>query len=835
MADTEPLHDSVDRREDVDNKPQSAKFWLGEVAAAGKRDDAWLKRAAKVVDRFRDERALEDRAERRANILWSNTEILKAALFQGVGNPDVRRRFPKKGADDKAARTAALALERGLSYCADAYDADSPIENAVEDMLLPGRGSGWVVYDADVDDESEEITREEVRIEYVYYQDFRHSAGRTWRDVWWVARCHHYSRDELRQYFPEHADKIKLEVTIAGHDYRKKSKEEEDTFKRAAVWEIWDKSKRERVYIAENYQFILRRDEDPYRLQNFFPCPEPLYSVKTTRSLEPIPEYTLYRDQAQELDQITTRLYKLVDALKRRGVYDAGSDGAENTLANIAHAADNEFLPYKNFAALMEKGGLKGAFQTEDLTPIIAVVQSLYEQRATLIQTIYEITGISDVIRGASDPNETATAQRIKGQFGSLRLQKRQQKVHRFIRELFRMKAEIMAEHFTREHLVEMTGIDMPLQAEKAQAQQILQMAQQAQQAAQAAQQAQQAQQQQGGPQALPAPQQPPQNALVPQQPMPQIPPQMLAEAQRVIKLPSWEEVSGILRSDERRGYKIDIETDATNRLNADDEKQQRIEFLGTMQQFMQASVPMVMQMPTMAPLVKETAMFTMRAFKIGRTLEEAFEEAFDQLANQAPPQPQPDPEQVAKAEHIKQQMQIEQERFGIERDKHQADMQFRQVELQGKQMELAGKQQQIELELIGTQLDLRGEQQKQAVEAETAAIKLQGTVTDQQQRAEANAAKLEGMKADQENRTALAQAKAQNGSASKATAVRPAPQPQMGGLQQALMAMAEGIQQLAQSQQAVMRAVSAPRQVKIVRDASGRAAGAVQMTMPLQ
>lgn len=837
MAD-EPLHDAVDRRDEVDDKPQLSKFWLGEITAAGKRDDAWLKRAKKVVERFRDERALENRAEKRANILWSNTEILKAALFQGVGNPDVRRRFPKKGRDDRAARTAALALERGLSYCADAYDADSPLENAVEDCLLPGRGQCWMVYDADV--EEEDITRQEVRIDYVYYEDFRHSAGRTWHDVWWVARRHHYSRDELKQFFPKHANKIKLDVQIAGHETKKK--DEDDTFKRAAVWEIWDKSKKERIYVAEGYPEVLRKDEDPYRLERFFPCPEPLYAVKTTQSLTPIPEYTLYRDQAQELDTITTRLWKLVDALRRRGVYDAGADGAENQLANLAHAGDNQFIPYRGFSALMEKGGLKNVFQTEDLAPIIAVVQALYEQRSTLIQTIYEITGISDVIRGATDPNETATAQRIKGQFGSLRLQKRQQMVHRFIRDLFRMKAEIIAEHFQREKIVEMTGLDMPLEAEKQQAQQLLAMAaqqaqqaqQQQQQAAQAAQMAQQGGQPQGGPPQLQAQQQPSPGALVPQRPMPQIPPEMLEEAQRIVKAPSWEEISDILRSDDRRGYKIDIETDATNRLNADDEKQQRIEFLGTMQQFMQASIPMVMQMPNMAPLVKETAMFTMRAFKIGRTMEEAFEEAFDQLANQPAPQQQVDPEQEAKAEQIKQAMQIEQQRFGMDREKHQGEMQLKRMELEGKQKELGLKAEQMELQLLGEVIDIEGQQQQQAVQAEANAIKLEGQVQDQQQRSEANAAKLDGMRADQENRAAMAQMKASNGASPKATPLRPAPQQQapMGGLQQALMAMAEGISELAKSNQVVLQAVTAPKQVRIVRDQSGRAAGAVQTTM---
>src|SRR5262249_43686448 len=158
-----------------------------------------------------------------------------------------------------------------------------------------------------------------------------------------------------------------------------------------------DKSKRQRVWVAEDYKLILKREDDPYRLEGFFPCPAALYGVKTTSSLTPVPEFTLYQDQATELDQIATRLCALVEALKRRGVYDASTEGPDNQLAQLAFAKDNEFVPYRGFAALAEKGGLKNVFQTEDLAPIVTAIEGLYKRATFLIQQIYEITGISDI------------------------------------------------------------------------------------------------------------------------------------------------------------------------------------------------------------------------------------------------------------------------------------------------------------------------------------------------------------------------------------------------------------------------------------------------------
>lgn len=682
--------DKAESRADVDDEPKSSKFWLREIEAAGKRDTDWHQRAREVVKRYRDERnnAAESRQEKRANILWSNTELLKSALFQGIGNPDVRRRFPKRGQDEKNTKTAALVMERAAAYLNDAYDCDTQIAACVEDMVLPGRGVAWVVYDATVVKNEEtgqdEVTEQTLRDQHVFWEDFRSSAGREESDIWWKARGHHYSRDELREYFPDHGDKVPLNAQI--QDVAKDNKnDDDDTYKRSRVWEIWDKTSRTRVWVAEGYEWILKSEKDPYKLTGFFPCPPALYGVKTTSSLEPIPEFTLYQDQANELDEIATRLTFLVSALKRRGVYDAGLDGENQTLGQLALAGDNVFLPMKGFSSLLEKGGLKNAFQTEDLQPIVAAIEGLYKRAAFLIQQIYEITGIADVMRGASDPNETLGAQELKANFGSLRLRMRQKQVQRFIRELLRIKTEIVAEHFTREHLQEMTGIDMPLQAEKQAAQQQLAALQQ---------QMQMAQQQQPMP-----------GAQLPQPPDPA----MVQKLQAILKAPSWEEIAAILRSDQRRGYKIDVETDQTAQIDEAQEKASRIEFMSTISALVEKTLPLAMQMPAMRPLVKESVMFVVKAFKAGRPMEEAFDEAFSQLEQMPPPQQQGDPVQAAKAKQIEVQTQ--------------ATMQDAQIKAQQAQVDNQIKQQQIQTDQAGKVIDLQAKQLEAKQKADLAVL----------------------------------------------------------------------------------------------------------------
>jgi hypothetical protein len=804
------------KEKDTGKKGDRAKFWHDELNAAHKRENTWAKRADKVVARYRDEREREENGERRTNILWSNTEILKAVLFQTVGSPDVRRRFPKKGKDEKSARTSALVLERGLSYCGDEYDVDSQVECAVEDHLLAGRGQVWIVYDAVVDEkpspddedvsEAVGISDQSVRIEHVYWKDYRTSSGRKENDIWWKARRHQYSKSELKKYFPEHADEIPLDAEMPEFS---RDKEMDESFKRASVWEIWDKNKKERLYIADGYPTILKREDDPYALKEFFPCPPALYGVKTTSSLVPIPEYTLYQDQCEELDAITTRLNRLIDALKRRGVYDASMEGPDNQLSQLAYAGDNEFLPYKGMAVLMEKGGLSGVFQTEDLTPIINVVQQLYQQRSMLIQTIYEVTGISDVIRGSSDPNETATAQRIKGQFGSLRVTTRQTRVQKFIRDAYRLKAEIIAEHFTREKLSEMTGIDMPLQMEIDQAkQQLAAIEQQKQIAAQAQQQP-------------PQPGQPPQQAPA----MPQLPPELIEEFEMTAKAVSWEDISSILRSDKRRGYMVDIETDDTARMDEDAEKERRIEFMNTMQPVIQNALLLSQQSPELVPLAKETVLFTLKGFKVGRQLEETFEDAFDQLASRQKPSEQPNPEveklkiesEKAKADiQIKQQTaSADMEGKKLDHQLKQADLQLKEADLRGKQAEMAMKSQQMDLALIQGQMDVEQKAVSQEREAEKHELTIEGAKQSQQQKSEAAAMKSQGNIPAQRQMPASGQFQA--------------PQSQ---LQQVLTQLAMGFDELRKSNEMLTRAVTAPKTTKLIRDGQGRSVGAVQQVL---
>jgi hypothetical protein len=163
----------------------------------------------------------------------------------------------------------------------------------------------------------------------------------------------------------------------------------------------------------------------------------------------------------------------------------------------------------------------------------------------------------------------------------------------------------------------------------------------------------------------------------------PQMPsPDQIERAKAILEAVTWEDIEPVLRTDERRNYNIDIETDSTVFEDGETEKAQRIECVTAVVSMLEKGVPAIQMNPKLAPLMKELGMFTLGAFKIGRTLEETFEETFDQLGNI---EPQPNPEQ----QKMEMEAKAKQEEFALKAKEREQEIGFKQTEFQIKQQEL--------------------------------------------------------------------------------------------------------------------------------------------------
>ncbi len=441
------------------------KRWCEEIRTASKHFEKWISRGRKIIKRYRDDRDAAAHGATRFNILWSNVQTLQPALYAKQPKPQVDRRHLDQ---DPVGKAASLILERALSHALEEYEFDEVMKAVRDDYLLVGRGTAWVRYEPQYGEEQPDpggdadaepfrpVTYETAPCDYVAWEDFLHGVAPRWQHVPWVARKVHLTREELVERFGEEIGKAVPMKPINGMD-KDEAAEYGDVFKRALVWEIWDKGTRTALWLCPGHPQLLDKRQDPLGLRDFFPCPRPLLATTTTDSLVPVPDYLEYQDQAQELDELSARISCLTKALKVAGVYDGSATGLQRLLNE---GCENELIPVDNWGSFADKGGMKGAVQFLPIQEIATTLMQLYTARDHVKQDLYEITGLSDIIRGASMASETATAQRIKGQFASLRLTDRQNEVARFARDIIRLKAEIMSEHFAPQTLLTASGYE---------------------------------------------------------------------------------------------------------------------------------------------------------------------------------------------------------------------------------------------------------------------------------------------------------------------------------------------------------------------------------------
>ncbi len=635
-------------------------FYLDSIQAASDEEKDWRKKAEETWKVYTGEKGGA------FNILHSNTETIVPAIFNSLPVPDIRTRFNDR---DEVARRGAQMLERGLSYEMDEYDAQEVAEKGIRDFTITGRGVLSVQYDPLLDtrpmtDEmgqpvlgqdgkpqtEEYLVWEKVKCEYVPYDRFRRGPGTHWEQVPWVAIQKFYTKDELFELVskderlqPEQVavivNEVRLDCSTNGSAEEKddKATREKDVFRCAAVWEVWDKQRRQVVYVTEGYDAgPLAVIPDPLKLANFFPLPRPLQVLNQPGTMVPIVPYSIYERQAKELDRISDRILKLTEMAKFRGVRAA--ELAE--LDSLENLEEGQFMPSSEAMAILNNnGGLDRAIWTMPLNDLVVVIRELVQQREVIKQTIFEQMGIADIMRGASAATETLGAQKLKAQWGSLKIQISQNEVQRFWRDLFRLKAEIMAEHFQPDTLLAISG------------------------------------------------EKPPQ----PRQPNPQEPPEALQQKQQQFQMQMqaheqmMAQVFELLKSDIQRRYLIDIETDSTIQADRTRDQDAWNDFLTASAQFAQIFGPMVQQQMIPAELPIALYQAYSSRFKVGKQVEDLLAK-FSEMAGPLATQQQQSAAQAKQQENEARTLQ--KEATVLDMQKKQQDVQKQALENEGQAIE---------------------------------------------------------------------------------------------------------------------------------------------------
>jgi hypothetical protein len=567
--------------------PSSSKAWLNLLRESEDAFADWNARCDNIDKQYANLARLADMVrDKEFQMFWSNCEVLKPSIYAKPPQPVVVPKFKDRRPVYQAASEVA---ERCAIVAFDLSDMDGAMKLCRDDLALIDRGVAWVRYEKG--GKGKFYNHEKICVDFKPRRDFLHSISRNWREVTWVAGASYLTRGEMRKRFKKHSgdayQTAEYKADRDAHDIGGADRRE-----RAKVWEIWSKDDYRVYWVSEGCDVVLDESDPHLEFRNFFPCPQPAYGTVQRGSLVPVPDVLQYRDQLEELNLLTSRIHALSDALEVKGFYPAG--GAE--LADAIQAAvqtkepGRVLVPISNWAAF---GGSKEIIVWLPIEMISQTIVALVQLRKQVIEDIYQIMGISDIMRGSTDPSETLGAQQLKTQNGSTRIRDKQQELVRMSRDMVEIFLEIICQVFDPVTIIEMSQTQLPTEEMKQQ-----QMAQLAQRAQQLQLQMQPPAPPPGAEPGLPVPQAQPNEQLQGQMQ------QLAREYQKLQEQPTIDQVLYFLSDNRARAFTLDIETDSTILADEQSEKQMVNEFMGVLA----TVIPQLTQMIQVRPKATEFA-----------------------------------------------------------------------------------------------------------------------------------------------------------------------------------------------------------------------------------
>jgi hypothetical protein len=181
-----------------------------------------------------------------------------------------------------------------------------------------------------------------------------------------------------------------------------------------------------------------------------------------------------------------------------------------------------------------------------------------------------------------------------------------------------------------------------------------------------------------------------------------------------------------LLKSESAKNFRIEVTSDSMIYQDEQQEKQNRVEFLTAVSQFIQTAMPVGQAAPELVPLFMEMLKFGVTAFKAGKQMEGLIDETADKFREQAKMQegqPQPPSPEVQKmqmqaqleTQKMQSQMQLEQQKMQANIEMERAKQEYQSQEAQVRmQMEMQRNASEREMEMKMAQMKMMTERNTQ-------------------------------------------------------------------------------------------------------------------------
>jgi hypothetical protein len=460
------------------SKPTSAALWLGRLGKEKKAHKRFRDRAKIAMDAAQTRQGdTDDKGKKGDPIWWSNLKITIGAVFSRQPKPDVRRRVT----DSRSDKNIALAVERAITYNQDTTSFADHSNRAVWEFLAAGLGQTRVymkmemgerpainpvdkmpVMDPENPDQplmEKFIASRELALDYTPWDLFFWEPCKDWDACGWIGFGRWMSKREIEEEFDVEIgrDGAGGWDTKGNNDDSNKKPDKDKYTPLMLVVEFHDKKRRELVTVCEGYPEVLKREPDQLKLKGFFPCPRPMMLNIQSGDLTPCPEYFYIQAKCEEIDRLTERCRGLIKGIRDVGFYDAHFI----ELAELMENGDGARIPVNNLIQKLRGTKLDNVVVTEDIRSKVETLVQLVGQLDRARVSLFELTGISDIVRGASKASETYGAQEIKERWANVRLFEKMREISYHFRDVFRIMGELISEHFTPEQLSAQSGIEI--------------------------------------------------------------------------------------------------------------------------------------------------------------------------------------------------------------------------------------------------------------------------------------------------------------------------------------------------------------------------------------
>ena len=435
-----PVEEKKDKRKSVD-------YWRRWIKSSKKASRRHFDEAKEAWDEY------EAREERPYPIYWSSVKTLEPAYYSKTPNIVTERAF---GISDSVALTASTMSERMGRYIVSESDFDTVMHKSVLDFIHADKATTQIVYTSDFETIQVRVALNPITADtfadmatgLAYTEEvFQDPSGffgmreekQPKNQKVCIAEC---SYDEIL-HSPE--AKSEAEIKAKAYYFFMDRSEAEGRFDKAVCakinwrskkdspkkndgdavrdlteiegeyiegWECWCKTTMSVYWVSDQYQEgFLDEKEDPYRLKGFFPSPNFIISSLPSKSLSPTSPFQHLVPCIEQLHDAATRTGKLMRGIRRRALVDGAND---ELIAALNSMEEGEYIAMTNLSKLVEKGGLEGSVLFIPVAELMKAITELSELKASFKEEFFEWFGVPDILRGSSDPIETAAAVETK-------------------------------------------------------------------------------------------------------------------------------------------------------------------------------------------------------------------------------------------------------------------------------------------------------------------------------------------------------------------------------------------------------------------------------------